>query len=75
MSKATKRKYVTREVLDDYVTPENKQIIVKVVKCFGVFFMYFFFTYISIQLIQAFTIYYLSFNNLCFVVNVIPPVR
>lgn len=31
MSKATKRKHVTREVLDDFVTPEDKQIIVKIV--------------------------------------------
>jgi hypothetical protein len=30
MSKATKRKHVTREVLDEFVTPEEKQIIVKV---------------------------------------------
>lgn len=30
MSKATKRKHVTREVLDEFVTPEDKQIIVKI---------------------------------------------
>ena len=30
MSKATKRKHVTREVLDDFVTPKDDQIIVKV---------------------------------------------
>ncbi|CAB4007136.1 probable RNA-binding EIF1AD [Paramuricea clavata] len=30
MSKATKRKHVTREVLDEFVTPEEKQIIVKI---------------------------------------------
>lgn len=31
MSKATKRKHVTKEVLDEYVLPEEKQQIVKVV--------------------------------------------
>lgn len=30
MSKATKRKHVTREVLDEFVKPDPKQIIVKV---------------------------------------------
>jgi probable RNA-binding protein EIF1AD len=30
MSKATKRKHVTKEVLDDYVLPEDNQKIVKV---------------------------------------------
>jgi probable RNA-binding protein EIF1AD len=30
MSKATKRKHVTREVLDEYVLPVEKQQIVKV---------------------------------------------
>lgn len=30
MSKATKRKHVTREVLDEFVVPVEKQIIVKV---------------------------------------------
>lgn len=33
MSKATKRKHVTKEVLDDYVVPEPNQQIVKVRKC------------------------------------------
>ncbi|XP_028398740.1 probable RNA-binding protein EIF1AD [Dendronephthya gigantea] len=31
MSKATKRKHVTREVLDEFVTPKEKQIIVKII--------------------------------------------
>ncbi|VDI07301.1 probable RNA-binding protein EIF1AD, partial [Mytilus galloprovincialis] len=31
MSKATKRKHVTKEVLDEYVLPEENQQIVKVV--------------------------------------------
>lgn len=31
MSKATKRKHVTKEVLDEYVLPEDKQQIVRVV--------------------------------------------
>ena len=30
MSKSSKRKYVTREVLDDFVLPEGKQQVVKV---------------------------------------------
>ena len=30
MSKATKRKYVTKEVLDDYVLPEGNNRIVQV---------------------------------------------
>lgn len=30
MSKATKRKHVTREVLDDYVIPKEDETIVKV---------------------------------------------
>lgn len=30
MSKATKRKHVTKEVLDDYVLPTEDQTIVKV---------------------------------------------
>ena len=30
MSKATKRKHVTKEVLDDYVLPEGNKQIVKV---------------------------------------------
>ena len=30
MSKSTKRKYVTREVVEDYVEPEGEQEIVKV---------------------------------------------
>nr|SVE85905.1 EOG090X0KPP [Daphnia pulicaria] len=30
MSKATKRKHVTKEVLDDYVLPEDNQTIVKI---------------------------------------------
>jgi probable RNA-binding protein EIF1AD len=30
MSKATKRKHVTKEVLDEYVLPEGKEQIVKV---------------------------------------------
>ncbi len=30
MSKATKRKHVTKEVLDQYVLPEGKKEIVKV---------------------------------------------
>ena len=30
MSKATKRKHVTREVLDDYVLPKENEMIVKV---------------------------------------------
>ena len=30
MSKATKRKHVTREVVEDYVEPEGDQKIVKV---------------------------------------------
>ena len=35
MSKATKRKHVTREVLDEFVTPEEKQIIVKIIESRG----------------------------------------
>ena len=31
MSKATKRKHVTKEVLDQYVLPEGKKEIVKVI--------------------------------------------
>ena len=57
MSKATKRKHVTREVLDDYVIPENKQIIVKVVKCFGFFYVFF---YIHFHSTDS------SFHNLLF---------
>ena len=30
MSKATKRKHVTKEILDDFVLPEGDKIIVKV---------------------------------------------
>ena len=30
MSKATKRKHVTKEVLEEYVSPEGNQSIVKV---------------------------------------------
>lgn len=32
MSKATKRKHVTKEILDDFVLPEGDKIIVKVAK-------------------------------------------
>lgn len=32
MSKTTKRKHVTKEVLDSYVLPEDNQKIVKVIK-------------------------------------------
>ena len=32
MSKATKRKHVTKQVLDEYVLPDEKQSIVKVFK-------------------------------------------
>ena len=35
MSKATKRKHVAKEVLDDYVVPDPNQQIVKVSKKLG----------------------------------------
>lgn len=40
MSKATKRKHVTKEVLDDYVLPENNQKIVKVHTVFRLFIFF-----------------------------------
>ena len=37
MSKATKRKHVTKEVLEEYYVPENGEEIVKVWYLFGSF--------------------------------------
>ena len=37
MSKATKRKHVTKEVLEDYYVPEDDEVIVKVHVLFCIF--------------------------------------
>ena len=38
MSKSTKRKYVAKEVLEDYYVPENNEVVAKVKKIFSKYF-------------------------------------
>lgn len=40
MSKATKKKHVAREVLEDLVIPNDKQQVVKVSRCLCAIYVY-----------------------------------